>query len=88
MNETLKRAFPYINKWATEGRRCQIVKTSEHSISWANEYFEYTLEYNDTTCDLMLTGVSCEISREMLFYIPVGQTEGFFDNIIKLVGHA
>ncbi len=87
-NNLLEPAFSFVNKWAIERRGCDKYIDKGEVVIWCNDYCEYILEFDDYSQECRLTGFNVEINRHVLFHIPTGQTEGFFDNIIHLVGHA
>lgn len=87
-NDKLKPVFHFINKWAIENRGCQHYYDDGDAAIWVNDYVEYILAYDDDISECMLIGYNVELNRHLLFYIPTGQTAGFFDNIISLVGHS
>jgi hypothetical protein len=87
-NNLLAPVFSFVNKWAIERRKCDSYIDNGRTVIWCNDYTEYILEFDDYSQECRLTGYNVELNRHVLFHIPTGQTEGFFDNIIQLVGHA
>ena len=87
-NNLLAPVFSFVNKWAIERRGCDTYIDNGRTVIWCNDYTEYILEFDDYSQECRLTGYNVELNRHVLFHIPTGHTEGFFDNIIQLVGHS
>jgi hypothetical protein len=86
-NELLDTAFSFVNQWAIEKRGCEHYIDNGSSVIWVSDFNEYLLEYDSFSQECMLTGYNVELNNHVLFYIPAGQTQDYFENIMKLLGH-